>query len=50
MNKFQWKCDQLFQELLNRGTIIRRKSSFFNFDHTYVFLKGNFVKHNNPVK
>ena len=50
MKKFEWKCDQLFQELLNHGTIIFCKSSFFNFDHTYVFLKGNSVKHNKPVK
>ena len=50
MKKFEWKCDQLFQELLNHGTIIRGKSSFVNFNHTYVFLKGNSIKHNYPMK
>ena len=30
MNKFEWKCDQRFQELLKHGTIIRGKSSFVN--------------------
>ena len=50
MKKFEWKCDQLFQELLNLGTIIHVMSSFVHCDHTYVFLKGNFVKHNNPMK
>ena len=50
MKKFEWKCDQLFQKILNRGTIIRGKSSFVNLYHTYVFLKGNSLKHNNPMK
>ena len=27
MKIFEWKCDQIFQELLNRGTIIRGKNS-----------------------
>ena len=27
MKIYEWKCDQLFQELLNRGTIIRGKNS-----------------------
>ena len=44
--KFEWKCDQLLQELLNCGTIIRGKSSFY----TYAFLKGNYFKHNNPIE
>ena len=25
--RFEWKCDQLFQEMLNSGTIIRGKNS-----------------------
>ena len=50
MNKFEWKCDQLFQELLNRGTIIHGTSSFVNMNHTYAFLKENFVKHNTPIE
>ena len=50
MKKFEWKCDQLFQEILNCGTIIRGKSSVVNLYHTYVFLKGNPLKHNNPMK
>ena len=41
MNKFEWKCDQLFQELLNHGTVIRGKSSLININHTYA-LKENF--------
>ena len=28
MEKYEWKCEQLFQELLNRGSIIRRRNSF----------------------
>ena len=32
MKKFEWKCDQLLQELLNRGTIIRGKSSLVNIN------------------
>ena len=35
MNKFEWKCDQLFQELLNCETIICGKSSLVNINHTY---------------
>ena len=27
MKRFEWKCDQLFQELLNRATVIHGKSS-----------------------
>ena len=50
MKIFEWKCNQLFQELLNCGTIIRGKSSFFNINNTYVFLKGNFVKRNNAIE
>jgi len=49
MNKFEWKCDQLFQELLNRGTVIRGKSSLININHTYA-LKENFVKHNTFIE
>ena len=30
MKIFEWKCDQLFQEFLNRGTIIRGKKSRCN--------------------
>ena len=42
MNKFERKCDQLFQELLNLGTIICCKSSLININHTYV-VKENFA-------
>ena len=48
--KFEWKCYQLFQELLNLGTIICGTSYFLNNNHTYLFLKGNYVKHNNPIE
>ena len=30
MKRFEWKCDQLFQELLNRGTVIRGKNSSYS--------------------
>jgi len=49
MKKFEWKCDQLFQELLNRGTIIRGKSSLVSINHTYA-LKENFTKHNTSIE
>jgi len=49
MKKFEWKCDQLFQELLNRGTIIFCKSSLVKINHTYV-VKENFVKQNTYIE
>ena len=49
MLTFEWKCEELFQELLNRGIIIRCKSSLVNINHTYA-LKKNFVKHNTSIK
>ena len=49
MKKFEWKCEQLFQELLNHGTIICGKSSLANINHTYA-LKENFVKHNTSIE
>ena len=30
MKIFEWKCDQIFQELLNHGTIIHGKNSSCN--------------------
>ena len=49
MKKFKWKCDQLFQELLNRGTIICGKSSLVNINDSYA-LKEKFIKHNTSIE
>ena len=48
--KIEWKCDQLFQQLLNRGTIIHGNSSFAKINHTDAFLKENFVKQNTSIE
>ena len=46
--KYEWKCEQLFQELLNHGCIIRGKNSFFNTNNTYSLHKGNSIKRSRP--
>ena len=49
MLTFEWKCEELFQELLNCDIIIRGKSSLVNINHTYS-LKENFIKHNTSIE
>ena len=46
---FEWKCEELFQELLNRGIIIHGKSSLVNINHTYA-LTENLIKHNTSIE
>ena len=49
MLTFEWKCEELFQELLNCDIIIPGKSSLVNINHTYS-LKENFIKHNTSIE
>ena len=49
MLTFEWKCEELFQELLNCDIIIHGKSSLVNINHTYS-LKENFIKHNTSIE
>ena len=47
IQRFEWKCDQLFQEMLNCGTIFRGKNSSCNMliedSWMHIFIVGCLV-------